>query len=135
MFIFSLLSYFIQCKDSTHGIVLPITRMYLPSLINIMKLLHNRYAHRYFSENFQLIFNINFFFFPFFIRYLAHLHFQCYTKSPPYPPTPTPLPTPSPFLALAFPCTGVYKVCKSNGHIFLFLIMTMCEFLCKNMYT
>jgi hypothetical protein len=23
-----------------------------------------------------------FFFFPFFIRYLAHLHFQCYTKSP-----------------------------------------------------
>jgi hypothetical protein len=27
-------------------------------------------------------------FFPFFIRYLAHLHFQCYTKSPPYPPTP-----------------------------------------------
>jgi hypothetical protein len=54
-------------------------------------------------------------FFPFFIRYLAHLHFQCYTKSPPYPPTPTPLPTHSPFLALAFPCTGAYKVCKPNG--------------------
>jgi hypothetical protein len=29
-----------------------------------------------------------FFFSPVFIRYLAHLHFQCYTKSPPYPPTP-----------------------------------------------
>jgi hypothetical protein len=58
----------------------------------------------------------NFFFFPFFIRYLAHLHFQCYTKSPPYPPTP--LPTHSPFLALAFPCTGAYKVCKSNGPLF-----------------
>jgi hypothetical protein len=57
-------------------------------------------------------------FFPFFIRYLAHLHFQCYTKSPPYPPTPTPLPTHSPFLALAFPCTGAYKVCKSNGPLF-----------------
>jgi hypothetical protein len=57
----------------------------------------------------------SFFFFPFFIRYLAHLHFQCYTKSPPYPPTPTPLPTHSPFLALAFPCTGAYKVCMSNG--------------------
>jgi hypothetical protein len=57
-------------------------------------------------------------FFPFFIRYLAHLHFQCYTKSPPYPPTPTPLPTHSPFLALAFPCTGVYKVCLSNGPLF-----------------
>jgi hypothetical protein len=28
-------------------------------------------------------------FFPhYFIRYLANLHFQCYTKSPPYPPTP-----------------------------------------------
>jgi hypothetical protein len=52
-----------------------------------------------------------FFFFPFFIRYLAHLHFQCYTKSPPYPPTPTPLPAHSPFLALAFPCSGAYKVC------------------------
>jgi hypothetical protein len=57
-------------------------------------------------------------FFPFFIRYLTHLHFQCYTKSPPYPPTPTPLPTHSPFLALVFPCTGAYKVCKSNGPLF-----------------
>ena len=62
------------------------------------------------------IFQISVFdFFPFFIRYLAHLHFQCYTKSPPYPPTPTPLPTHFPFLALAFPCTGAYKVCVSNG--------------------
>jgi hypothetical protein len=58
------------------------------------------------------------FFFPFFIRYLAHLHLQCYTKSPPYPPTPTPLPTHSPFLALAFPCTGAYKVYVSNGPLF-----------------
>jgi hypothetical protein len=56
-------------------------------------------------------------FFSIFIRYLAHLHFQCYTKSPPYPP-PTPLPTHSPILALAFPCTGAYKVCKSNGPLF-----------------
>jgi hypothetical protein len=53
--------------------------------------------------------NFNYFFFPFFIRYLTHLHFQCYTKSPPYPPTPTPLPTHSPFLALEFPCTGAYN--------------------------
>jgi hypothetical protein len=59
-----------------------------------------------------------FFFFPFFIRYLAHLHFQCYTKSPPYPPTPTPLPAHSPFLALAFPCSGAYKVCVSNEPLF-----------------
>jgi hypothetical protein len=31
---------------------------------------------------------------------------------------PTPLPTPSHFLALAFPCTGAYRVCKSNGPLF-----------------
>ena len=34
-------------------------------------------------------------------------------SSIPYPPTP--LPIHSHFLALAFPCTGAYKVCKSNG--------------------
>jgi hypothetical protein len=61
---------------------------------------------------------LNFFSFPFFIRYLAHLHFQCYTKSPLYPPTPNPLPTHSPFLAVVFPCTGAYKVCVSNGPLF-----------------
>jgi hypothetical protein len=32
---------------------------------------------------------------------------------------PTPLPTHSHFLALAFPCTGAYKVCKSKGPLFL----------------
>ena len=31
---------------------------------------------------------------------------------------PTPLPTHSHFLALAFPCTGAYKVCMSNGSLF-----------------
>jgi hypothetical protein len=31
---------------------------------------------------------------------------------------PTPLPTHSHFLALAFPCTGAYKVCKSNRPLF-----------------
>ena len=34
------------------------------------------------------------------------------------PPNPAPLPTQSHFLALAFPCTGAYKVCKSNGPLF-----------------
>jgi hypothetical protein len=29
----------------------------------------------------------------------------------------TPLPTHSHFLALAFPCTGAYKVCVSNGRL------------------
>jgi hypothetical protein len=69
-------------------------------------------------QNNALLTIFSFFFFPFFIRYLAHLHFQCYTKSPPYPPTPTPLHTHSPPLALAFPCTGAHKVCVSNGPLF-----------------
>jgi hypothetical protein len=30
----------------------------------------------------------------------------------------TPLPTHSQFLALAFPCTGAYKVCKTKGPLF-----------------
>jgi hypothetical protein len=72
----------------------------------------------FFQINLLDIFFFFLFFFPFFIRYLAHLHFQCYTKSPPYPPTPTPLPTHSPPLALAFPCTGAHKVCVSNGPLF-----------------
>jgi hypothetical protein len=33
-----------------------------------------------------------FFYFYFFIRYFLHLHFQCYPKSTPYPPTPLPYP-------------------------------------------
>jgi hypothetical protein len=36
----------------------------------------------------------------------------------PHTQPPNPLPTHSPFLALVFPCTGAYKVCKSNGPLF-----------------
>jgi hypothetical protein len=36
----------------------------------------------------------------------------------PHTHPPNPLPTHSPFLALVFPCTGAYKVCKSNGPLF-----------------
>jgi hypothetical protein len=36
----------------------------------------------------------------------------------PHTQPPNPLPTHSPFLALAFPCTGAYKVCESNGPLF-----------------
>jgi hypothetical protein len=36
----------------------------------------------------------------------------------PHTHPPNPLPTHSPFLALAFLCTGAYKVCKSNGPLF-----------------
>jgi hypothetical protein len=39
-------------------------------------------------------------------------------KAPPYPPPPTPLPTHSHFLALVFPCTEAYKVCKTKGPLF-----------------
>ena len=31
---------------------------------------------------------------------------------------PAPLPTHSHFLALVFPCTEAYKVCKNNGPLF-----------------
>jgi hypothetical protein len=33
-------------------------------------------------------------------------------------PPPNPLPTHSTVLALGFPCTGAYTVCKSNGPLF-----------------
>jgi hypothetical protein len=54
----------------------------------------------------------------FLIRYLFHLHFQCYPKSPRHAPPPTPLPTHSHFLALAFPCTEADKVYMTNGPLF-----------------
>jgi hypothetical protein len=50
--------------------------------------------------------------------YFPQLHLECYPKSPKYPPPSTSLPIHSYFLALAFPCTGAYKVCKSNGPLF-----------------
>jgi hypothetical protein len=55
-----------------------------------------------------------FYFIYFFIRYLLHFHFQCYTKSPPHAPPPTH----SHFLALVFPCTEAYKLCITNGPLF-----------------
>jgi hypothetical protein len=36
----------------------------------------------------------------------------------PYTPSLAPLPTHSHFLALAFPCTGTYKVCNTKGPLF-----------------
>jgi fumarate reductase subunit C len=54
------------------------------------------------------------FFFLLFIRYFPHLHFQCYLKSPPYPP-PTPLLTHSHFLALAFPVLRHKKFARPMG--------------------
>jgi hypothetical protein len=51
-----------------------------------------------------------------FIIYFLHLHFKCYPKKSPMPsPHPAPLPTHFDFMALSFPCTGAYKVCKTRG--------------------
>jgi hypothetical protein len=64
------------------------------------------------SSFIYLFFQIFILFFIFW--YLFYLHFQCYPKSPPNAPQPTH----SQFLALAFPCTESYKVCKTNGPLF-----------------
>jgi hypothetical protein len=55
------------------------------------------------------------FFFPFFIRYLAHLHFQCYTKSPPYPRPPLPYPPTPPFWPWRSPVLGHIKFACPMG--------------------
>jgi hypothetical protein len=70
----------------------------------------------YSSVDNSLFSSVSHFFFNFYflIRYFLYLHFKCFPKSPPYPP-PTPLPTHSLFLALAFPCTEAYKVCRAKG--------------------
>jgi hypothetical protein len=60
----------------------------IPSSIIVPKTQCDRYVAEEspvtYSLHFDLL-SVSFFFFsfPFFIRYLAHLHFQCYTKSPP----------------------------------------------------
>jgi hypothetical protein len=57
-----------------------------------------------------------FFLFLFLIGYFLCLHFKCYPKSTLYPAARhAPLPTHSHFLALAFPCTEAYKVCRPRG--------------------
>jgi hypothetical protein len=60
----------------------------------------------------------SFFFFYFFLLgvFLVYI-FNAIPKVPHAHP-PNPLSTHSPFLALAFPCTGAYKVCKSDGPLF-----------------
>jgi hypothetical protein len=57
------------------------------------------------------------FFLIFFITYFPQLHFQYYPKTPPYPLPDSPTDH-SHFLALAFPCTEAFKVCKTNGPLF-----------------
>jgi hypothetical protein len=47
--------------------------------------------------------------FVFLIRYVPHLHFQCYPKSPPYPPPPLPYPPTPPFWPWRSPVLGHIK--------------------------
>jgi hypothetical protein len=52
--------------------------------------------------------------------YLLSIFFiYIYNTIPKVPHTPpTPLPTQSHFLAMTFPCTEAYKVCKTKGPLF-----------------
>jgi hypothetical protein len=57
----------------------------------------------------------------FFIRYFLYIQFklQMISQKLPIPsPCPAPLSTHFHFLALAFPCIGAYKICKTKGPLF-----------------
>jgi hypothetical protein len=99
-------------------------------LVGLHMYLKTSLALKFMSLNFQAIHSLHspkqlyflgvfIFFLSFFlIRYLFHLHFQCYTKSPPHALPPTSPTTHSHFLALVFPCTEADKVCTNNGPLF-----------------
>jgi hypothetical protein len=55
---------------------------------------------------------------PFFILRIFLNYISNAIPKVPHTLPPTSLPTHSHFLALAFPCTGAYKVCVSNGPLF-----------------
>jgi hypothetical protein len=85
---------------------------------NFLKMLPLFFSFSFYILQKSLRSNSFFFFFLFLIRYLFHLHFQCYPKSPPHAPPSTSPPSHSHFLALAFPCTEAYKVFTTNGPLF-----------------
>jgi hypothetical protein len=55
------------------------------------------------------------FFFFFLIRYFPRLHFQCYSKSPPYPPPQIPYPPTPPFWPWRSPVLGHIKFASPMG--------------------
>jgi hypothetical protein len=59
-----------------------------------------------------------FFFFNVFLLGIFLIYISNAIPKVPHTLPPTPLPTHSHVLALTFPCTGAYKVCKSNGPLF-----------------
>jgi hypothetical protein len=86
-----------QGEDSASFLDFPVSVSPLMSLFDVFTVInHSHEYHAYLWLGIctsvgllnAVLCYLRFFFFPFFIRYLAHLHFQCYTKSPPYPPTP-----------------------------------------------
>jgi hypothetical protein len=60
------------------------TQLYCPALTAVTA----RWLDSPLPDNSSTLLFFFSFFFPFFIRYLAYLHFQCYTKSPLYRPNP-----------------------------------------------
>jgi hypothetical protein len=58
------------------------------------------------------------FFFKYFLLGIFLIYISNAISKVPHTLPPTPLLTHSHFLALVFPCTGAYKVCKSNGPLF-----------------
>jgi hypothetical protein len=72
-------------------------------------------SHQLWRTNLNILITLLYIYF--LIRYFPHLHLHAIPKVHNTLP-PTPLPGDSHFLALAFPCTGAYKVCKSNGPLF-----------------
>jgi hypothetical protein len=57
--------------------------------------------------------------------------FQMLSQKSPSPSSPpNPLPTHIHFLALAFPLTEAYKVCKTKGHIFPMMANRPCSAFC-----
>jgi hypothetical protein len=53
--------------------------------------IHSKYSHNCLVTYKTKILYYHFYFIYIFIRYFPHLHFQCYPRSPPYPPPHSPL--------------------------------------------
>jgi hypothetical protein len=77
----------------------------------------NRFFDQTWQQHWSADTNIRIFFLFFLLGIFLIYIFNAIPKVP-HTHLPNPLPTHSPFLALAFPCTEAYKVCKSNGHLF-----------------
>jgi hypothetical protein len=77
----------------------------------------NTNEYLYFNTNEYFLF-FNIFLFIYFLLGIFLVYIFNAIPKVPHTHPPNPLPTYSPFLALGFPCTGAYKVCKSNGPLF-----------------